>query len=159
MREVGYSKHSCTKPTELTKSEGWAELMAEYLPDNKLINVHMEGLDATRTISANVTIKSDDPTVRNKSANGRDVDFIDVPDFAVRHKYLETAYKLKGKLTDAVVDQRTQIIQIELTDETDTKSSTIKNIQGQTQIPDSSGGSEVREDYISLSEDDFGSSK
>lgn len=87
-------------------SENLSKLnFAEFLEDagisdNLLRKKIEEGLDADRTISANVTIKSDDPTIKNRKANGRDVDFIDVPDYATRHKYLETALKVKGKLID-----------------------------------------------------------
>jgi hypothetical protein len=66
-----------------------AELMEEKgLTDIKLINKLNEGLDATRVISA----------VKGTSANGGTTDFIDVPDFMSRHKYLETAFKLKKRL-------------------------------------------------------------
>ena len=51
----------------------------------------MEGLDATRTVSA---VK----TSRNATADS--TDFVDVPDFLTRHKYLETALKLKKRLLD-----------------------------------------------------------
>ena len=55
-----------------------------------------EGCEATRTISASVIVKSDDPTVRDQKANGLTVDFIDVPDFLTRHKYLDSTVKLQG---------------------------------------------------------------
>lgn len=45
--------------------------LMEALPDDLLARVHSEGLNATRIED-------------------------DGPDYAVRHKYLETAYKLKG---------------------------------------------------------------
>ena len=51
----------------------------------------MEGLNATRTVSA---VK----TSRNATADS--TDFVDVPDFLTRHKYLETALKLKKRLLD-----------------------------------------------------------
>lgn len=70
------------------------------ITDHLLQQKIMEGLDSTRTISANVTVKSDDPKVKTKQATARDVDFIDVPDYAVRHKYLETALKLKKRMND-----------------------------------------------------------
>lgn len=159
MREVGYADTCADHPKlALTGTEAWQDLMEEYLPDLKLMQVHAEGLDATRTISASVVVKSNDPTVKNKQANARDVDFIDVPDYAVRHRYMETGYRLKGRLKDVVIDNSKQIIQIELTDETNTKPSTIKNIPGHPQIQGDSSGSEIREDNISLSEDNIGSS-
>lgn len=55
----------------------------------------MDGLGATRVISA----------VKGTSANGGSTDFIDVPDFIARHKYLETALKLKKRLNDKEPEQ------------------------------------------------------
>lgn len=51
--------------------------IAEQIPDDLLVQVHLEGLNASRTI------KTED-------------DEIEEPDYAVRHKYLDTAHKLKG---------------------------------------------------------------
>jgi hypothetical protein len=51
--------------------------IAEQIPDDLLVQVHLEGLNASRTIKT-----EDDEIVE--------------PDYAVRHKYLDTAHKLKG---------------------------------------------------------------
>lgn len=53
--------------------------IAEQIPDDLLVQVHIEGLNASRTI------KTDDEGAE-----------IVEPDYAVRHKYLDTAHKLKG---------------------------------------------------------------
>lgn len=42
MREVGYSPHTASKPSNLTKSKGWIKLMDKYLPDDKLLGKHSE---------------------------------------------------------------------------------------------------------------------
>jgi hypothetical protein len=52
--------------------------LADRIPDELLEEVHLQGLKASRTI------KSTD-----------DGDIIE-PDYAVRHKYLDSAYKIKG---------------------------------------------------------------
>jgi len=52
----------------------------------RLMDVLADGLKANRVISA----------ITNKQATGGTADFIDVPDHAVRHKYLETASKWLG---------------------------------------------------------------
>jgi len=52
--------------------------IAEQIPDELLLQVHLEGLKASRTI---------------KSTDSGD---IVEPDYAVRHKYLDTAHKIKG---------------------------------------------------------------
>jgi hypothetical protein len=109
MREAGYAESTINNPGNLTKSRTWEQLMDEFLPDSKLMDVNKEGLDAVRTISATVIIRSNDPTVKNKQATSRDVDFIDVPDFAIRHKYLETALKIKGKLIEKVKNEHSGV--------------------------------------------------
>lgn len=65
----------------------------EALPDELLAQVHLEGLSATKrsgTGGMKISIGTD----------GKVNDFghtdIDEPDYAVRHKYLDSAYKIKG---------------------------------------------------------------
>jgi hypothetical protein len=63
------------------------ELMEEMkLTDVALMNVGAEGLQATKQISG----------VGN--ANSKSVEFIEVPDYAIRHRYWETLLKLKKRL-------------------------------------------------------------
>ena len=58
-----------------------------------------EGLNATKTISV-IPLKpkeaQENPTDLPK-ANSKNIEFVDVNDYAVRHKYLDTALKLKNK--------------------------------------------------------------
>ncbi len=79
MRDAGYSPMTAKSPHKLTESLGFQELMAEKLNDELLARVHSEGLEAYRTIS---------------NEDGE----VELPDFAVRHKYLETAYKIRDKM-------------------------------------------------------------
>lgn len=76
MVEAGYSENTAIAPTKLTKSKGWIELMEKHLPDSLLAKKHLEGLNAVFTDKYNT----------------------DAEDFATRHKYLETAYKIKNKM-------------------------------------------------------------
>ena len=73
------------------------------ITDEKLNLVLEEGLAATRSISA----------IAGTEANGGTVDFVDVPDFMVRHKYLETGLKLKDKFPTSRVDHTTKGDKIE----------------------------------------------
>lgn len=61
------------------------------ITDELLQKKIMEGLESTRTVSAVKT---------SKDATAESTDFIDVPDFMARHKYLETALKLKKRLIE-----------------------------------------------------------
>jgi len=78
MLEEGYSKSTACNSTKLTSTQGWKYLMEKHLSDEKLAQVHDEGLKATKTY------KSGEETITD-------------PDYAVRHKYLDTAYKIKNK--------------------------------------------------------------
>lgn len=87
MREVGYTAVSASTPSKLTNSKGWNELIEQYLPDTLLAKVHKDGLKAFK-FESQMTGKGESEIVK-------------VPDFSVRHKYLETSYKIKNKYTDA----------------------------------------------------------
>jgi|ERR1051325_82823 hypothetical protein len=82
MRSAGYAESITNDTRKLTNSKGFQELLNEYLPDELLTNVHLQGLRATRIHTSH--------TEPDK----------EIPDFGVRHKYLETAYKVKGKIKD-----------------------------------------------------------
>lgn len=94
MKSVGYSLETAKRTNKLTKTKGWKELMDSYLPDKDLAKAHKEGLRATkRSGVGGMKI--------GIGKNGKVEDFghtdIEEPDYAVRHKYLETAYKIKNK--------------------------------------------------------------
>ena len=93
MRESRYSKAMAKNPQKLTNSKGWNELMDQYLSDSKLAKVHADGLEAMRI-------------------HGTGDDFIEIPDYATRHKYLDTGYKLKGKLVDKKVNMNVNIAEV-----------------------------------------------
>lgn len=69
---------------------------AEGITDKKLIQVLDDGLGASKTVSARVITKKGGLA----EADERTDDFIDVPDYDVRHKYMKTAFELKGHLND-----------------------------------------------------------
>jgi len=67
-------------------------LEKQGITDEKLGEVLAEGLDATKVIACNVIAPNAEGM---KDANSMTKDFIDVPDFIARHKFLDTALKLK----------------------------------------------------------------
>src|SRR3990167_5508000 len=88
MREVGYKENTAVDPGNLTRSKGWEELMEKNLPDKLLAKVHLEGLKATEK----------KPHLIDRDDKGRPVyEYIKEDDFSTRHKYLDSAYKLKKK--------------------------------------------------------------
>lgn len=74
MIDAKYSPATAKTPQKLTESKGWEELKREFLPDELLLKVHLEGLKANRT-----------------SFSGEEV-----PDYKTRHQYLDSGYKVKG---------------------------------------------------------------
>ena len=83
LKQADYSPNTIKTPSKVTKSKGFRELMEKMgISDEKLAKRLDEGLDATKAVVMGV--KSEDS-------------FVDIqPDFAIRHKYIETALKLKG---------------------------------------------------------------
>lgn len=74
---------------------------AAGVTDKLLQQKLLEGLDSTKQIGARKIVQGARTGHEIKVDATSDVDdFIDVPDYAVRHKYLETALKLKRRLTD-----------------------------------------------------------
>jgi phage terminase small subunit len=61
--------------------------IADRLPNELLEEVHLDGLKANKIISANII---------HGEADEKTNDFIEVPDHPTRHKFLDTAYKVKN---------------------------------------------------------------
>jgi len=79
MKDVGYADSTSKRTNKLTNTLGWKELLEKYIPDKDLAVVHKQGLKATKLFTSQT-----------------EPDKVE-PDFSTRHKYLDTAYKLKGK--------------------------------------------------------------
>lgn len=92
MIDAGYTPATAKTPQKLTDSEYVQALMREVgLTDKDGFQVLKEGLSATKVISATI--------VNGKNEQGEHEsmdDFIDVPDYATRHKYVETLFKVRG---------------------------------------------------------------
>lgn len=108
-RKAALEVYDCTEDSagvigfENLKKLNIVELMEEMgLTDPILHNKLAEGLEANKQLAARAIFKKDAPTGQSAHelpvATSMTDDFIEVPDFAVRHKYLETAFKLKGRL-------------------------------------------------------------
>lgn len=86
LRDANYDESTVINSHKVTKSKGFIEVLEEAgITDVKLSKVMDEGLGATRAVVMGT--KSDES-------------FVDIqPDYAVRHKYLETAIKVKGHIS------------------------------------------------------------
>lgn len=106
MRQAGYAETTAThKQAEKLEKVGVyiAKLMEQKGPtDDRLLETLKKGLRATKKIPCNTTIrtsgKNNDP-VEEPSAREMTRHFIEVEDYAIRHKYLETGLKLRGYLS------------------------------------------------------------
>lgn len=92
MIESGYSEATAKTPQKLTESKGFKELLEQYIPDDELVKIHKEGLHATKLNGVGGM------KVGLKKGEFEDIGHADIetPDYPTRHKYLDTAYKIKG---------------------------------------------------------------
>jgi len=91
MIEAGYPHSTAKNPSNLTESKAWLELMDDNITDEDLIKVHKQGLKAYRKY----------PQITDRDDKGRPIyEYVQQPDFDARHKYLETAYKLKARYSE-----------------------------------------------------------
>ncbi len=86
--QIGYENLKKLDYTEFLEAAG--------ITDDLLQKKMLEGLDATEPISALVIANTETGVVKTKGYEGQ----IEVPDYRARHKYLETALKLKKRLVD-----------------------------------------------------------
>ena len=89
--KAGYSRNTAiTASRNLESKWNFAEFMRQQgLTDEFLVKKIKDGFEANKVISARIV---------GADANESTDDFIEVPDHAIRHKYLETALKAKGRL-------------------------------------------------------------
>lgn len=92
MESVNYALSTSKTTGKLTRSKGWQELIDKHISEAALTKVHAEGLKATK-LQGEALVES--------------------PDYATRHKYLETGYKLRGRLKEEKQDAPTINIHIE----------------------------------------------
>ena len=81
MRDAGYSPETAKNPSKLTESVAWTELMEKKLPDDKVLDRHAEALDAYKQNEYTGEI---------------------IPDYPVRLKAVDLAYKLKNRYQSAI---------------------------------------------------------
>lgn len=76
MLMAGYDPTSAKNPKNLTESIAFKSI-AEQIPDDLLVKVHMEGLKA------------------KSFKHSPEGELLELDDYATRHKYLDSAYKIK----------------------------------------------------------------
>jgi len=84
MKKANYSDTTASTTGKLTNTKGWKELVDQHLPDKLLAQKHNEGLNAGKHI------------YKNNNETGEIEDLGIEADYATRHKYLDSAYKIKG---------------------------------------------------------------
>lgn len=103
MKDVKYAPSTAARTNKLTATKGWAELTEEFISDRALAKVHKEGLASTTYFNEIV----------DRDSKGAPVYALkQVPDFNVRHKYLESGYKLKGRYSKEGEGTKVLIINI-----------------------------------------------
>ena len=84
VKDSNYAGVKGTRLIRKDKIKQALKTVADSLPDKDLIKVHKEGLQAGKHI------------YKNNNETGEIEDMGVEADYAVRHKYLETAYKIKN---------------------------------------------------------------
>ena len=119
MRTAGYAESyiNCGHRKEITQKPTIIEIMEKHgLTDDFCMKTHLDGMKATKVISATVIYKSKDGIADQENgmadAHSMTKDFIDVEDYPTRHKYLETAYNLKGYLKTKLDVEHSGVVQI-----------------------------------------------
>ncbi len=101
MKKAKYSPKSAKRTNKLTATKGWGELVEDFISDKKLAKVHGEGLSATTYFNE---------IVGRDSKGAPEYNLKQIPDFSVRHKYLESGYKLKGRYAERTGDRTLVVI-------------------------------------------------
>lgn len=99
-RAAGYSYNYArqAKPEKIAKDSMSDAFEQAGLTDRAIVAYGLQGLQANKVISANII---------HGDADEKTNDFIEVPDWANRHRYFETILKLTDKLRDKVIDMST----------------------------------------------------
>ena len=112
MIEAGYTHNTAKKPSNLTDSKGWNELMEHYLSDSLLAEKHRELLEATgighMVFPLNITDEEISKFLSEANCVVKRFQHSDTQthvwyfaiDNLARKNALDLAYKLKGKYAD-----------------------------------------------------------
>lgn len=135
MLEVGYSPNTAKNPSNLTNSKGWQELMDKNLSDKVLLKVHWEGLKAIRKY----------PRIVGRDEEGHpEYKYVEEPDMPTRHKYLDSAYKIKNKYKETVVLETGEEIPLEELDKRIQELETTLGIKHADPTTNAGGASEAQ---------------
>ncbi len=115
-RDAGYSE-AYIRSGKLQKTKAWQEVIHDSLPDEKLLRVHGEQLEANKLRVIRFDHRMTDDEIREvlkkgecavvsikRSETEAYVHFA-VPDYLTRLRALDMAYKLKGRYKQTVVIQ------------------------------------------------------
>lgn len=109
LRQAGYSKQTSLKPRLVTKTKGFTEELNRLIPDNLLLRVHSELLEAMVLKKYNFTSSMTDRSIRKivevsgsrvreiiRNKTGRAICYFWAPDAGCKLKALDMAYRVKG---------------------------------------------------------------
>lgn len=98
--KAGYALSTAERPSQIEASMEYKEMLALYVPKNKLLKTLTDGLEATKTVMI-----------------GNDESSVEV-DYAIRHKYMDTGFKLHG-LYEVDNRQKAPVVNVDLSRLTD----------------------------------------
>ena len=94
MKDAGYSDAMAKNPQKLTRTKVWKQLRDEYFPEELLADVHKRGLNAKKSVLKWGEVEEIQEDGSVKIVNKRVL--VEVDDLAIQHRYLDTAYKVRG---------------------------------------------------------------
>lgn len=95
-RAAGYSNTTANHPFAIERSKTFKELIKKELPDDLILTKIHDGLNANH--------------VEVAKFNGQITEEREYADYATRHRYLETAIKLRGDIAETSVNAQFNII-------------------------------------------------
>lgn len=114
IKKEGYSDAVADNPQKITKSKSWNQLLNQYLPESRLLEVHDQQLNSYKLQSMTFQKQIDDETIYElmESINAVLKKIVEIPigkvvfyitaDNQSRNKALEMGLKLHKKLTDKI---------------------------------------------------------
>ena len=111
MKTAGYADTTASTTGKLTNTDGWRELMQEFIPDGELAKKHNEQLNASKLTKLYFDIDDSDEVIadvckklgvellyikENKDKTGKTAN-VKAADYFFRDLALDKGYKIKGR--------------------------------------------------------------
>lgn len=117
MREAGYSESYARNPQKIKRTQAWKEYLQEFIPDESIANTHRGLIEAKKLNRLDLPASLNDKDIKDlmvsidkeivnivRNKKGVQVIFSE-PDFSIRIRAVDLAYKVKGLYVDKSNDE------------------------------------------------------